>query len=339
MPATPRAELITQLENSFRASGYQFLLSGDASVKPFRFIVYNDVERYAFIIYAWTLTQGGGAGRHRTDEYKIQMTLSNWQDGLLFEPGSITLLLGWSESLRVWAGFDAHYHQILTGRSNMVSIYGDALQKAVNGQIGMSRKANGETSIAFPPFFLVDYAKQADLFHGYAQEQRASNIIEEVTTIVPSIRLEDIAPAERALEVKQIALRYRNRRFRYNILAVYKNRCAMTGMQLELVDAAHIIDVAFDESTDEIKNGLCLSASCHRAFDAGLIVVTPDYHIVLNREKIAGLQERALAEGLDLFKQQIQPKLLLPADSAHHPSPAYLQRRFELHGWNISSFK
>lgn len=291
MPSIPRPKLIQRLENSFRDSGFESVFLQEPTTKPFRLVIFHHAEQYSLIIYLWTLTKGGGTGRHRTDEYKIQMTLPDWQNGLLMEEGSITLVLGWSEDFQVWAGFDAQHHQTLTGRSNMVSIYGDALAKATQGQIGMSVKDNGETAVAFPSFALIEYTKHAHLFHGYAQQPNSTAIIEQATMTDFSDRpIHDIAPEERIRITQTIVRPFRNRRFRYNVLTAYNHRCAMTGMQLDLVEAAHIIDVAFDESTDEVKNGLCLSALCHSAFDAGLLNVLPDYRIVANKMKIADLQ-------------------------------------------------
>src|SRR5579883_1384791 len=216
MPAVPRDELISRFEESVRDSGYQSLLLSDQKTKPFRFDVYNDIERFTIIAYIWTLTQGGGKGRHRDDEFKIQLTLSGnqWQKGLLFPENTVTLLLGWSEDLHVWAGFDAHYHQVLTGRSNMVSIYGDALEKAANGQIGMNKKDNGETAVAFPPFFLVDYAKNVNVLHGYAQEEVATEAVEQATLKTDNpLKVADIPAVKRSTISVTLFQRYRDRRF------------------------------------------------------------------------------------------------------------------------------
>jgi len=48
-------------------------------------------------------------------------------------------------------------------------------------------------------------------------------------------------------------------------------RCAVTRIQLRLVEAAHILPVGAPGSIDHVCNGLALSPTFHRAFDDALI--------------------------------------------------------------------
>ena len=48
----------------------------------------------------------------------------------------------------------------------------------------------------------------------------------------------------------------RDARFRKNVLVAYGYRCAISGIQLDLVDAAHIIPVEHERGTDELRNGI-----------------------------------------------------------------------------------
>ena len=203
----------------------------------------------------------------------------------------------------------------------------------------MNVKKNQEIAVAIPLFFFVDYAKNAEQLHGYVQQPETADAIEAaIAQDSDTLNIVDV-PQEVRRRIMQTILRpYRHRKFRYNVTSVYQHRCAITGMQLDLVDAAHIIDVAYPESTDEIKNGLCLSVLCHRAFDAGLIGITPDYRVVFNQKAIADLQQRGVTDGLAQFRQLLQPRLILPKELHYHPSPDYLRRRFDLHGWDVASF-
>lgn len=69
--------------------------------------------------------------------------------------------------------------------------------------------------------------------------------------------------------------------FRKDVLNVYNNTCAVSGLQVssangaQLLDACHI--VPFSESRDDhISNGICLSPNLHRAFDRHLIYFDED---------------------------------------------------------------
>lgn len=69
--------------------------------------------------------------------------------------------------------------------------------------------------------------------------------------------------------------------FRNTVLASYNNQCCMTGLAIpDLLVASHIVPWSHDvECRVNPHNGLCLNALHDRAFDKGLITVTPDLKI------------------------------------------------------------
>ena len=104
-------------------------------------------------------------------------------------------------------------------------------------------------------------------------------------------------------------------------------------MQLDLVDAAHIIPVDHKRGTDELKNGLCLSALHHRAFDNGLIGIKRDYSVVLNERRISDLRSIGWDGGAVEFKASLRDQILLPARRAYYPDSDYLVFGQQLRGW------
>lgn len=72
--------------------------------------------------------------------------------------------------------------------------------------------------------------------------------------------------------------------FRHMILANYSNRCALTGIDIpQLLLASHIIPWADKtHKKDRLNpcNGICLSALYDKAFDRGLITISPDDYTV-----------------------------------------------------------
>ena len=63
--------------------------------------------------------------------------------------------------------------------------------------------------------------------------------------------------------------------FKFNILKRFQGKCLVTAIDVtEMLDAAHIIPVA-SGGTEDPQNGLLLSASAHRALDAGLWAIHP----------------------------------------------------------------
>lgn len=72
--------------------------------------------------------------------------------------------------------------------------------------------------------------------------------------------------------------------FRYAVLAAYECTCCITGLAVpELLVASHIVPWSTDlNNRTNPKNGLCLNAIHDKAFDCGLITVTPDLTVKLS---------------------------------------------------------
>ena len=73
--------------------------------------------------------------------------------------------------------------------------------------------------------------------------------------------------------------------FRSTVLASYHNKCCITGINLpELLVASHIIPWSKSEKDRmDPRNGLCLNALHDKAFDKGLITITPEFTILLSK--------------------------------------------------------
>ncbi len=80
--------------------------------------------------------------------------------------------------------------------------------------------------------------------------------------------------------------------FRAAVLAAYGQRCCITGLSIpELLNASHIVPWSVDvKNRTNPQNGLCLNAFHDRAFDCGLLTITPDLKVKLSprlKEKMA----------------------------------------------------
>lgn len=76
--------------------------------------------------------------------------------------------------------------------------------------------------------------------------------------------------------------------FRNAVLSSYQNRCCMTGLAVaSLLIASHIKPWSKSDAKTERtnpSNGLCLNALHDKAFDRGLITVTPKYEVRVSTE-------------------------------------------------------
>jgi putative restriction endonuclease len=72
--------------------------------------------------------------------------------------------------------------------------------------------------------------------------------------------------------------------FRAAVLAAYGGRCCITGLCIpQLLNASHIVPWGVDvKNRTNPRNGLCLNALHDRAFDCGLLTVTPNLHVRLS---------------------------------------------------------
>jgi len=100
--------------------------------------------------------------------------------------------------------------------------------------------------------------------------------------------------------------------FRATVLAAYGFRCCITGLAIrDLLIASHIIPWSKDEKNRvNPRNGLCLSPIHDRAFDRGLLTVTPDYRVSISKsvKKLARRSDAAR----DLLMKYDGEKIMLP---------------------------
>lgn len=107
------------------------------------------------------------------------------------------------------------------------------------------------------------------------------------------------------------AVRIRQSFFRKAILSSYQSRCCMSHVtEPMLLIASHIIPWGEDKSNRlNPRNGLCLSAFHDRAFDKGLITVTPDYRVQVSKRLRKLVKNRFVADGILSLHAE---KILLP---------------------------
>ena len=118
---------------------------------PFALSIFKGDTKVSLLVYIWNLTHGGFP--RDPNELRIQVT---GVSQIELREGWKTLLLGWSDDLRVFAGFDATKHQIsMSGRSPSIQIKRDALEKAVRNGFAPQARDNQEIAIAFRPDFLL----------------------------------------------------------------------------------------------------------------------------------------------------------------------------------------
>jgi putative restriction endonuclease len=120
--------------------------------------------------------------------------------------------------------------------------------------------------------------------------------------------------------------RLHQRVFRERVLIAYRSQCTLCRLRHpELLDAAHIKEDA-DGGQPIVPNGLAMCAIHHRAFDAQVLGIRPDYVVEVRRDVREEHDGPTLQHALQGMHRQ---SLTLPRSRAAWPSRELLEERFE----------
>lgn len=322
MPAISPAGIVDVILNGLNESGSQARLVSPLKAHPRKFhVIYSDGSFHLWV-YIWTITHGGAT--RSDEEYRIQMTTVT--PPLSMNPSGPTLLLGWNPENEVFGGFDINRHREgFRAGSNSVQISLAALLTAKNFGWGFYTNQYHEIAVAFRPSEFLHYTHNADMLH--AQGALAVSVLNRVVRLeaIPVPEIEALPPPRKRI-VETISKLARAANFRDQVVSAYEQRCAVTRVQLKLTDAAHILPVGADGSTDSVRNGICLAPTYHRAFDNGLIYLSDDLKMHINPAKVGKLRGLNLVGGLDCFRQHLGHEIFLPANPQQRPALEYIRR-------------
>jgi putative restriction endonuclease len=297
---------------------------------PFRLRLFRDetTERIDLTVYIWNITHGGGAARP-ADELRIQLT-----GAVPFvQPEGQTVLLGWNEGYRVFVAFDLRRHAAQASASPSIQVARSALLRAHTNSFATYTRGNREVVVAFRPEYFVEYVRSAATLHSTDFAQGPLPQIVNALDAATDAQIDALPATPRRTTVQTLKRKYREHDFAVRVLTAYAHRCALCGVQLKLVEAAHIVPVAADGSTDETTNGVALCALHHRAFDANLVSFNERYEVEVGERRVERLRSADLARGLREFRKALLPALILPADRRDYPAKDYIERARSLRRW------
>ncbi|MBN2212469.1 MAG: HNH endonuclease [Sedimentisphaerales bacterium] len=322
-----KKELLYFVSQAVNECGWNIVYLNDRH--PFKVIISDHTNKYYLKIIIYNITHGGV---HRAkNEYRIQIK----EPKLEYESGYQTLILGYYEALNVFAGFDLARHLGTPGYSSSFQIKKENLEKADIHGFSPCDKGNGEIAIAFKPGFFVEYVRNINSLHTFGESQQDFTILEKVMEeeIEPNSDIIQQVSTPRQKTIQIISKTQRDNNFRARVLRAYGYRCAFSGIQLKLVDAAHIVPVSHETSTDETSNGIALSSIHHKAYDKGLITFNEKYQVIFNEKEIKTLKKIGLDGGLDKFKKELRPIIEVPPAITDRPNITYVQMANKLRGW------
>ncbi|MDX2299518.1 MAG: HNH endonuclease [Xanthomonadaceae bacterium] len=320
-----KKQLLNQLLHAADEGGWNALIASGAH--PYLLRVFRDDDRsFNLRVYIWNCTHGGHS--RADDEFRIQVTIPT----LEARPGETTLLLGWHSGYGVFVGFDITKHAGAVAASPSIQVREDALASAHRHSFAVHLRNNGEIAVAFRPEFLVDYALNAKALHATGTVDQDVNLLNTLDSVTDA-DVNAVINKDRKSVISQIVRRYRAHDFRNRVLSAYGYRCAACGVQLELIDAAHIIPVAEPSSTDETQNGVAFCKLHHAAFDRNLISFDPQYRIEVSDRQVGRLADANLIGGLRQFQRHLRDAIILPADHRDYPNPDYIKQSRVVRQW------
>ena len=162
---------------------------------------------------------------------------------------------------------------------------------------------------------------------GDAPERLTFMLIADEARLITPAAAPDADWPRKAYVTRAVKQRLHQQRFRYLVLAAYRDQCAMCRLRhVELLDAAHILPDRDERGNPEVPNGLSLCRIHHRAYDVDILGVDPEYRIHLRRDILDEIDGPMLRHGLqDLQGERIH----VPRTALMRPRRDYLAERFE----------
>ncbi|NUM56486.1 MAG: HNH endonuclease [Candidatus Hydrogenedentes bacterium] len=328
-----KPQLRSRVIEAVKASGWFVLDEQAPNEHPFKLTVFpngRSNESRKIKVYIWNVSHGGK--KRADDEYRIQSKVSHFQPELGYD----LLILGWWEEGRVFAAFDYRKHSGAVAWSASFQIKLDALENAAISGFSPSQKENQEIAIALRPDFLCHYVENRQAFHEFGRSSRdfqLLNTFSQQTESLDDDSLVDSMPRARRKAIRMVRTSIRDFNFRWRVLTAYTYKCAFCDIQLGLVEAAHIVPVSVENSTDATNNGIALCSLHHSAFDAGLVTLDERYRILVSENKISELRLQNLLGGEHLFRTSLRPVISVPPTHSDRPRIDNIKRANSLRGW------
>jgi putative restriction endonuclease len=275
-----------------------------------------------------------GSGRTNPDECRIQV---NKTPNFLAakSSGKPVLFFGFFADENIFTAWNPFIQTERINTKKTISLYSrfSVQKKAAKQGLAIYKDSDSQVIISFKPEYLGLYIDNFTEMH-LSDEQTLLALIKKSNTSEETEKdLGDLIHINRKKFTVTHKRFKRDSAFKERINEVYGGRCAICGIQLELVEAAHIIPHSHEKGTDDIKNGICLCALHHKAFDNGLIYIVQNYTIKINNEKVEYLEKIHRDGGITKFKAlQLEEKIKLPSSYIYNPSKEFIKIANQIRG-------
>jgi|GEM_PF-1528783 putative restriction endonuclease len=281
---------------------------------PYRFSINN--KTYYVLIKN---THESGDGRGNQDECRIQVAKTkNFNEALSSKHDVI--VLGYLADKNVFTAWNPFLMRDRFNIKQTISLYSrfTVQKKASKEKISLYTDNNNQSVISFTPDNLGLYLENIKSIH-LLSELELKELVNKSNSLNDN-GIDGNLKNQYGVFTITHDRKKRDPNFRKTVYQAYDNRCAMCGIQLELIEAAHIVPHAHDKGTDEVSNGVCLCALHHTAYDRALVYFDEELNIVINDSKVQYLEKMGLDGGFRKFESMFFDKLTIPESCISRPN-------------------
>ena len=280
---------------------------------PYRFSI-NKKEFFVLI----KNVHESGANRTNPDECRIQISKTD-NFNIALSSGTEVVVLGYFADAKVFTAWNPFLLRQRFNKKDTVSVYSrfSIQERAAVDGIAIYEDTQGQKVISFKPEYLGLYLDNVEKIH-LLNESDLLQLIKESDELGGEDKDGTID-----LEGERLTITHtkyaRDPKFRKKVYSAYNHRCAMCGIQLELVEAAHIVPHSHEKGTDDIGNGVCLCALHHTAYDSSLIYFDELMSVHINQAKLDYLVKIGKDSGLNTLQRMHFDKIRLPENHTLQP--------------------
>tara|TARA_X000000368_G_scaffold198135_1_gene156431 strand:+ start:4262 stop:5257 length:996 start_codon:yes stop_codon:yes gene_type:complete len=281
---------------------------------PYRF----SINKKTFYVLIKNVHESG-EGRGNQDECRIQVAKSeNFNEAL--SSGNDVIVLGYFADEKVFTAWNPFIMRERFNQRQTISLYSRfSVQKTASKEkISSYRDNNKQSIISFAPEYLGLYLENLSSIH-LVTDSELKKLVEQSDSLNNENADGEFDSSEGKLTITH-ARQQRDPNFRRKVYDAYKNKCAMCGIGLELIEAAHIVPHSHDKGTDEINNGIALCALHHTAYDRSLIYFDEELNIHINEIKMEYLEKVGIDSGIRKFEKLAFEKVQVPENHTLSPN-------------------
>ena len=277
------------------------------------------------------------ARRNDPDEFRIQCP-GDLPDQLAARraAGDLVCILGYNADTDTFSAWDPERFVQRSRVTQRFSLYTRLSnhQRARTDGFSVYRDASHQNVLSFRSEFMALYVGNVVVMH-QATDRALQNLVRahrDTRSGVASRKL--VTVAKRRVEITHNQY-VRSPQFRQDVREAYQNRCAMCGVQLELIEAAHLVPHNHPKGLDTVSNGIALCALHHRSLDTGLIYLDANYSILINPVRRKYLVRMQRIDGFLKFRRQLSDTIALPHDPSDYPLRENIELGNQLRGIGV----